>query len=73
MEYLYLAIYLIGCIVSYYILAVHNDRNPYDKINGFLVIFSWITLLAYIIGMGLEYISKLNHYPTLKWFKRKTN
>lgn len=70
---IYLIIYLIGCVITYILLAIHNDRYFYDKIKGFWILISWLFILAAIIEILIKFSLKINSYPSLKWIKKIIN
>ena len=63
--------YLIGCVISYILISIHNDSHFYDKMSGFWIVTSWVVPLSILMGMFIHFISNINFYPSLKWFKFK--
>ena len=60
---IFITFYIIGVIISFFIIAYNNDKNKQDD-DLFWVLFSWFIVFIYI-GIFLR-----DYKPTLKIFKR---
>lgn len=63
-------VYLIGVLVSYFIMAYANDQDPSDPFSFGLVFLSWIFILLVII-IGIVVAVSGVEPPSLKKFKKK--
>lgn len=71
MWWIIITIYLIGVIASWFIVAVHNDRNPsiyWWAWEPVFLSFGFIALL--ILGFIISRIDKVITNPSLKYFKK---
>ena len=78
----YLIIYLTGCIITYFLIAIHNDKlyklNNSEKstedmkIGYFPVLWSYFSVLLFGIYYIYTLIWNMNiSKPTLSWIKKR--
>ena len=66
-----IGIYIAGCIIAFVMIGKHNDLTYYNKISGFFIFISWFFIFSIIMGIIVNFISRLKFYPSFKSIKRR--
>ena len=66
----YFIIYLIGCIISFFIIGYHNDETDkdYNKYSLYYILLSWMFIIVFLLTNIIVIFSYNPSYKDVKKF-----